>query len=277
MRNLWRATAHLFWRHPILWLPVALADAISLSLSHLQRLLQKHAADGLTQTHSVLGGRPDASSTPNSVIATYLISVLLVAITALITAFLYTGALLTVATMLRNLTAQGRAGFDTAAASIKPDLGRAMLFSLRLFTISVVAGMAASSVVLLAEWLLKANYFSLDPRFALTESIVAGIVAACLIAPYAIDLLCPAGSAPVAPQQTLQVRLAAIGTVTLSIALNFLLNRAVLPASPHAVQVTVHAIASEIAALPYAALFIALALVATPDSPLAGRQPETRV
>ena len=52
MRNLWRATAQLFWQHPILWLPVALADAIALSLLYLQRLLQKHAADGLMQTHS---------------------------------------------------------------------------------------------------------------------------------------------------------------------------------------------------------------------------------
>jgi hypothetical protein len=266
MRNLWRATAQLFWQHPILWVPVALADAIALSLSHLQRLLQ-HAADGLMQTHSVLGGRPDLSSSPDSVVATYLISISLAAIAALTTAFLYTIALLTVASMLRGLAAQGRASLDTAAASVKLDLRRGLFFSLRLFIISVIAGMVASSLVLFAEWLLKANYFSLDPRFTLAESILSAIATAYLITPHAVNLLRPAGSVPPARQPTLLARLAAIGTVTLSIALNFLLAKAVFPASPHAVQVAARAIASEIATLPYAALFIALALIAAPETP----------
>jgi hypothetical protein len=274
MRNLWRATAHLFWQHPILWLPVAVADAIALSLSYLQRLLQKRAADWLTQNHSVLGGPPDLSSSEISVVATYLISVFLVAITALITAFLYTCAMLTVAAMLRNLAQSGRPNLESAAASIKPDLGRGVLFSLRLFAISVVAGMVASSLVLFAEWLLKANYFSLDPRFALAESIVAGMVAAYLIAPNAINLLRPTGAAPAARQEAFLARTTAIGATIAFITLSYLFNKTVFSALPHAVQVTVHAIASEIATLPYAALFIALALIATPDTSQSGR-PET--
>jgi len=274
MRNLWRATAQLLWQHPILWLPVAIADAIALSLSHLQRLLQQHAAHWLTQTHSVLGGRPDLGSTEISVVANYLISIFLVAVAALITAFLYTSALLAVAALLRNFATLGRASLDTAAASIKPDLGRGVLFSLRLFAISVVAGMVSSSLLLLVEWLLRANYFSLDPRFALAESIVSGIVTAYLIAPYAINLLRPTGAAPAAGQEAFLARTNAIGAAPASIAISYLFNKAVFPASPHAVQVTVHAIASEIAILPYAALFIALALIATPDSTPGGRPPE---
>jgi hypothetical protein len=261
MRDLWRATVQLFWRHPILWLPVAVADAIALTLSHLQRLLQKHAADGLIQTHSVLGGRPEMSSSQNSVIATYLISVCLVAISALLTAFLYTGALLTVAAMLRNLAHSGHARLD-AAASIKPDFSRGVLFSLRLFTLSVVAGMVASSIVLAAERMLKVNYFSLDRRFAFAESTVAGIVAACLVAPHAIDLLRPTGSAPLLRQQIRLARLGAICTVTVSIALSFQFAKTVFPASPYDVRMGIHCVTSEIAMLPYTALFIAFALVA---------------
>lgn len=277
MRNLWRATAHLFWQHPILWLPVALADAIAVSLTYLQRLLQKHAADGLMQTHSVLGGRPEISASQTSILPVYLITVCLVAITSLLVSFLFANALLTIAAMLRNLAHAGRPNLEAAVGSIKPDLGRALFFALRLFTVSLVIGILASAIIMLPTLLLSARHRVANPLYALAESLVSAAVIAYLIAPHAINLLRPVGSAPAAGQEALFARSTAIATVILSTALSYLFNKAALPASPHAVQVTVHAIASEIATLPYAALFIALALLATTDSPPAGQQPETRL
>ena len=277
MRNLWRAAAHVFWQHPILWLPVALADAVAVGLSYLQRLLQKHTADGLMQTHSVLGGRPDISASQTSILPVYLITVCLVAITSLVVSFLFASALLTVAAMLRNLAQTGRTNLEAAVESIKPDLGRALLFALRLFTVSLVIGILASAIIMLPTLLLSARHRVANPLYALAESLVSAAVIAYLISPHAINLLRPTGHESATGHDALLARTTAIGAAIASIALSYLFNKAAFPASPHAVQVTVQAIASEIAMLPYAALFITLAMIATPDSPPAAQQSETRV
>jgi hypothetical protein len=99
MREIWRRTVFVFWQHPILWLPVFVADACGQTLQYLQDFVHAQLVDHLLAQHSVLGGTTGYSiSTGDS-----LFFFVLRTTPGFITICLYTAAFVVVSSMLSGI------------------------------------------------------------------------------------------------------------------------------------------------------------------------------
>jgi hypothetical protein len=103
MQNLWRKTSELFWQYPILWLPIFLANTLEWLLLWSQKVLSRRIFTFFVQSHrSVLGGRPDLSTDPSTVMKASLAAGLLSAGIYLLFTCLFITALFVISKLVRN-------------------------------------------------------------------------------------------------------------------------------------------------------------------------------
>jgi hypothetical protein len=103
MQNLWRKTSELFWQYPILWLPILLANTLEWLLLWSQKVLARRIVTFFVQGHrSVLGGRPDLSTDPATVMKASLVAGLLSAGIYLLFTCLFITALFVISKLVRN-------------------------------------------------------------------------------------------------------------------------------------------------------------------------------
>ena len=103
MQNLWRKTSELFWQYPILWLPILLANTLEWLLLWSQQILARRIVTFFSQGHrSVLGGRPDLSTDPSTIMKASLAAGLLSAGIYLLFTCLFITALFVISKLVRN-------------------------------------------------------------------------------------------------------------------------------------------------------------------------------
>jgi hypothetical protein len=288
MRNLWSTTTSLLRHHPLLWLPVIVADVASFWLSWLERLIHTQLIEQvviwLSQSHSVLGNTPDYNSlTPAVSAKAQALTAPLVWTTRYLGICLYTAALIATAAIVYNLSEPEAAPLKQARSGIWTSRRRILIFSLKFFFLNAVVG-------ILGAWLLswalqlqslwekttspsstlqiaveKSNLPVLLPALLLAAAI------ATIMAPVAVRLLQPKG-VPLTPQQAKSARHASLIVVAVAAALQVLIQQV----EPYLFQhlgtatptlLTVGFAVSLITAIPFVLLYVALSLIATPAHP----------
>ncbi len=291
MRNLWRTTTYLFWQFPILWLPLILAKFAGFGLRSAERALFHQWAIRfllwLTETHSVLSGATiQGTLTPQIMAKAEILAAPLALGTQFISTFLLASSMVVTAALLSDIAETGRSGsLQTAMPPVAASIRRILVYSLKLFALDVLSGTLAS---LLMPWAtgLQSNIeiwmrLSIEFRISLERmnlpiylcNLLFALGIAYIIAPIAIRLLQPQGSTPT-PQQAKTARIAWILTAVFGTILGVAVSGIEasffqqLHTTSDLAALSISAIASVINALPNIPLFIALYLIATPNSPL---------
>jgi hypothetical protein len=300
MRTLWRSTASILRRYAVLWLPVAIAQFISFNLKWLDGAIRSRLMHVLmpwllhSQSHSVLGGTIVVDSPAPEAMRKF------IALTAPIQYgtkylgdFLFACALIATAAILHSLVANNRGTLRDAATPISSSINRIAIYCLKLLAISVAANVVVS---FLAPFYLsfvthngpeKLLHLSPESQVALASSTLFTIfldhlwllpITLCVVyvmAPIELHLLQPPDLLPT-PGQKKQARLvaatAAIVISALAIAISAIEQNVFnLQGIAHSDQTLywINTFASLVRAIPFAPLYIAFYLIATPDSPLA--------
>jgi hypothetical protein len=297
MRTLWRTTASLLRKYPILWLPVVLARLITFHLGWLDDTLRYKIGIRLlpllahTHAHSVLSGNITTDS-PEPVVLRKI-----AALTApihfgrlFVGDFLFACALIAIAAMLRSLAITGRGTLRDAGAPISESVYRISIFCLKLLGLGLISGWITSYVAPFVGSFIDHNgpqkllLLSHRSQMALGGSPIfidflyhlwilpITLCVVYVIAPIELHLLQPPDLPP-APNQRRQARLA---EMTASVGIS-VLGLAAWTAQRSFFQLIVRTdqntyltsiAASLVKAIPYVPLYIAFYLIANPDSPL---------
>lgn len=298
MRSLWRNTASLLRKYPILWLPVVLARFITFNLGRLEvalrRALTKQLMPWLThsQAHSVLSGTITTEAPQPEALRKF------AALTGpihfgrlFIDDFVFACALIAIAAILHSFATTGRATVHIAANRIFDSSSRILIFCLKLLSLNLISAWITYRLDPLVNWFLdnieaqKLLFLSPRAQVALGGSnLFLGFIyelsvlpiTLCVVyimAPVELHLLQPPDLLPT-PKQRRQARLA---EMTAAIAIS-ILGAIVWATERSLFQRIVHtdlntylilAVASLLRAIPYVPLYVAFYLIANPDSPIA--------
>lgn len=275
MQKLWRATLLLFRQYPILWLPLLAADLAAFELKQLQRHLVNLFMTWLFQSHSVLSSAPVyGNPAPAAILRAELLTVPMAWAFYLLSASLYTAALLATRGLLGDIAATGQAHISVAFSSVAKSATRILIFSLKLLGLCL-CGFLSFALITAAVTKFATTEILINPVFVYGNVLTLSFVIAYLLAPSAINLLRPADAAEPQPDALQSGRIAAFITVTASAALSYFISKAgsaFLRASQRNTGFGVSivgALESVFTASPYILLYIALYLIATPNSSLA--------
>jgi hypothetical protein len=286
MRSLARTTAFLVLRHPILWLPVLLADAASFCLTRGGNLLDRQLTNlllpWLTATHSALSGATEhVYPTPFVLFKLALFTAPLAWAIRFVSFNLYAAAIVATGTLLALLARQAHASLSAAASTIASSINRILVYAWKLLILSMLAVFLSAPLeqlaLMLQNLIEKATSMSLKSELALEKldlptllcTALIAIIAAWIMAPITLKLLQPPDSIPTA-QQKLRARISALIAVTAWFALDRIVSGLAAPffQQPHTLSsliLAIRGIASLITALPTIPLYIALNLIATED------------
>lgn len=272
MRRLWHETSDIFWQCPIFWLPTLVADFVTFCFQRLWLLLRYEVIFRFMQRHSVLGNTPAYlihGAVPTA--ATILLGFLRLFETFLGICF-YTTAFLITAQLVSGHLQSSATEYRLVAAMLKKHRRSILVFSLKLFLLSVLAGvLAAEAVGFLTPRLnhLPLLYGVTAPYVAVFSAILLSACVAYIVTPSAVTLLRLPNSPPVKSEALAVGRTFAVVAVVVSSsagifseAVERFFFRDVTHIHPIALQ-AIYAIASLLTAFPYIVLFIALALIAT--------------
>jgi len=300
MRDLWRSTTSLLRQHPILWLPIAIVEFVNFNLCWLENLFNNWRFHQLLLRQSE--GRSVLSASPLSVAPTHATMLKLETITipiSLSTQLLYdvllACALFATAVILQRIAETGSGTLRDAVAPVKSSIRRIMVYALTLFGLGVIAGSLISFLSTLVHPLNLLDFqsklekvlsLSLQSQFALERSnfiptfinsllhylwtIPITLCVVYVIAPLQVRLLQPPDTNPTT-QQARSARIAGALAALALAACAFLLFQvtfSLIPSSFPGVRYFFQAANSLITLAIYAPLFIAIYLIANPESPL---------
>jgi hypothetical protein len=301
MRDLWRSTTSLLRQHPILWLPVAIIEFINFNLRWLEHLFLNYHFHQLlhrqSEGHSVLSASPmPLMPTHATMLKFETFTIPLSLSTQLLYDVLLACALFATAVILQRIAETGSGMLRDAVAPIKSSIRRILVFALTLFGLDVISGSLIGFLSPLIHPLDLLNFqsklekilsLSLQSQFALERSnfiptlinslcsylwpIPITLCVVYVIAPLQVRLLQPPDTNPTA-QQARSARIAGTLAALALAACAFLLLQVriwFIPSSFPGALYVFQAITALIALAIYAPLFIAIYLIATPDSPLA--------
>jgi hypothetical protein len=295
MRTLWRKTASLLRKYPILWLPVVLARLITFNLGRLDDPLRLKIGLRLmpwlmhSHAHSVLSGNivtdaPDADVMRKVVALTAPIHFA----TLFVGDFLFACALIAIAAMLQSFATTGRGTLRVTVAPISESAYRILIFCLKLLGLEMISGWITSLLAPFVGSFIDHNgpqkllLLSYKSQMALGGSPIFNdflyhlwilpitLCVVYVIAPIELHLLQP----PDVPPDLNQRRQARLAEMIAAVAISAL-GFAVWTAQHSLFQVIVRTnqntylaniVGSLVKAIPYAPLYIALYLIANPDS-----------
>jgi hypothetical protein len=281
MRNLWRATAYLFWQHPVLWLPLIVADLTAFCIESLKRLLTHQIVLWLVQRHSasILSSGPEYSDQASASVKAALLTLPFIWGTYFLSILLYTMAMLATAAILHNLSVARDTNLPAVAPMIWSSMRRALVLSIKLLALCATSALLFGPLIILSLTFGSKPFWQF-PTFLFSELLTTLVMVGIsyLITPSALRLIQYLNPS-VGFQWTYgQGRLVGAAAVVVSAGLSLLLQKAepsiLRDLHPHgsAFVYMINAVISLIVAFPYIPLFIALYLIARPDSPLANAQ-----
>ena len=274
MRTLWRTTTHLFWQYPILWLPAFLADLTAYCLRSFQAWMTHAVINNLVAGHSVLSNTPEPLNTvPVAWSIVFATSRLVV---ELLNFSFYAIAMIALSILIPALIAQAKTRWQKILFAVKQLRVQILLFSMKIFGMLLIAAFLDTELMMYLPRLhvlpMSSTFGDMrDQNIALIALLFAAI--AWLIAPSAVALLRPPESPPNDTNSLRHARTFAAVSVVATVALYQLATIArpsftpllTTPFSAHIFW----AIASAISAIPYIPLFIALYLIANPNTRVA--------
>lgn len=273
MRDLFRRASDLFWQHPILWLPVAVADLASFGLTQLQKWLTHAIITHMVTVHSVLTNAPEPADIGKLTMKVVLLTRPIVWGNYLLSLCLYTFAMIAISTTLPQLAAEEKFSPSSTLGAIRRSGSRVLIFAFKLL---VLIGIAA--IPLAASGVLFTRYIRLIPNFYFYYGVVVSLMAALayFVAPWAVTLLRSRTAERISNEVAQRARIFAALTQPASAAIYLFaaaVRRSLLSATtPISAIYTLDVVESLASAAPYILLFIALSLLAS-DEPSATTPP----
>lgn len=261
MEELWRETSELLLQRPILWVPVLVADLLSFLVSLGSNAMVRSVVLGRLQYQSALGGVPvRASLSPSAMQHAATLAMLITWPGNFLRILLYALALVATAALASGFVRRARKPEETLAAAMLRSLAGVFALTFRAFALYAL-------FTLLLEWVGR-FLLSHGHRAVLTSAwteVGAGVILCALlawvVAPSAARLLAHRALGSSRKQQAI-VFAFVLGTVSLLLARFVAGNlRAVHIVSAPA-RLLLGLTGSWIAALPFAALFVALMWIA---------------
>jgi hypothetical protein len=267
MRQIWRNVVHLFWQHPVLWLPLIFADLVAFCLGLLQRSLSHEIAVRFFADHSLPADTPEYSRQATTLIQNQVLAASFGLVTQLLSICLYTLAFLLTAQLVRFILQDLSPNLWSAVRSGELHPGAIFSFSLKFFGWAIISALLLATPVYFFIFQNHERRLMETPYFTHGLALLVAICVAYFITPAAIELLRSPYSQPVPPKFAWRGCGFSIPTVIVSQAIAFcaeIAERSFLSnsirAQPLDVQ-AIHAIASLLSAFPYIFLFIALSLI----------------
>jgi hypothetical protein len=275
VKELWRRSTALLLEYPILWVPVICADLVSFSVDLPLLAATRTLTYGLIHSSmSVLGNGGTAPiSPPPSFQFFYLKLASLTFAEECIRVCLYAFALLITASLVKIAIECGRPDFGRSLRDVRPDAGRGIGFAAKIFGLGIV--MVSLPIALIAavapllshgahqSSLLMSHVF----RFCWTTLLTAAV--AYVVTPSALRLLQPRTQNLIECEKLRMGRLFAVLVVAASTAIESCSQAAVRAVSassagniPPLTREAMELGGSLLSAIPYAVLFVALALLA---------------
>jgi hypothetical protein len=264
MQNLWRKTSELFWQYPILWLPILLANTLEWLLLWSQQILARRIVTFFSQGHrSVLGGRPDLSIDPSTVMKASLATGLLSAGIYLLFTCLFITALFVISKLVRN-----------CLDNRPPELKAAVIDTLQsckrktvVLSIKILALFAAGALLLIFAMPRLVRLTTMSYRdIGYSFSCILTVVIAYLLTPSIVAALSPGRS--VTSEMLAKARLIAMIGVAASDLIGLFVERAEFSVFSRSAYPSVPAqrfiglAVSLFTAFPYIPISIALSVVA---------------
>lgn len=260
MRDLWRRTKELFWEYPSLWIPVLVADLAGFWAAHLLKVVSSRLFSQII----VAIYRPVIGTTPEmpSQAMTFLIST----ITGLIyrsgdflRILLYAVAFLVTKQLVEQvLSTNGVPRLQSVEWRLLR-MKAAAIFSLKIFVLASAVGILVAAV---AMRVYRAQYQAV---WSSLVALIVMIVLAYVMVPAGLKLI--KTNQETTGEQRATARSLSFVAITISLGISlfavtagpsFVRPRGVVP------PLFFDMVASLLVALPYAALFIALALLVVP-------------
>lgn len=261
MGELWQQTSETLWQHPLLWLPVLVADLLGFLVNLARTALLQAALRHDLQYRSVLGGVAMRGPASATAMAHATLIVLVISWTAnLLQLCFYAAALVVTAALAAAIMARVRKLSPVVSSALQRSAGGVLALAFQAWVMYLLA-------FLLFSWLSRA--LLADGHKALLAggwlelgcNVLLFAVLAFLLAPAALQILTRSAPAPV-PTRQAQWLAFALGVVALMLA-HF------ITANMHAVHIAQPVVAfgleitgSWIAALPYAVMFVGFGLLA---------------
>jgi hypothetical protein len=250
------------------------AETAAFCLRTLQRYLSHQVVLWMYRSDSVLSSAPDYTYQSSKIVKVAFLTAPLLWGTYFLTILFYATALLTTGVILRNLADTGRAQIEIVVSTVSSSLARSMRFSVKLLALCALSAIILAFPLTTLALKLGPDGILTSPIYIYGLVLLFSLAIACFIGPDAIALLRPANSGSAPHQQAYSARVSASIAVALSTALSLFVAQARMPLwnswRDHAaiVHTILDAAGSLIVTLPYVPLFIALYLIANPNTPL---------
>lgn len=300
MRDLWRSTVSVLRQHPILWIPVAIVEFADFILHWLENIFRQWLIQKLllrmSEEHSVLSNSPIyGAPTQHAINKAIILVVPLGWCVQLLYNLLLTFAIVATAAILQRIAETGTGTLRDAITAIKSSIRRILVFAFTLFGLNVIGQVITSILAALIRpidlnhlqsRLVQILSLSVRAQIALEQSnLISNLFAnlwplpitlcvVYIIAQFQVRLLLPPDTNPTAQQvrSSRIVWLLAIIVSTLAtfaaMLLHVFLSSVLQPSNIGIIHLYEAVIRIKSIAI-YAALFIAIYLIAYPQSPLA--------
>ena len=267
MGEMWRKASELIWRRPVLWLPVLVAELLSYFVMLGRGAWIRHIILSRMRGHSVLGG-PAVTTRLTGPAAVHANNI---AITLTWTAYfirllLYAAALVVTSALVRSFLSSARKPTANIGAALQ---SRALaMLSLALRALAIYGGVALV-VGWVGRWLVMHGHrsASVAQGVELTAGLLLDGILALVVAPVGVQAL--SGHLPGQPLRwRAQLFAFLLALVALALGTFVTANIRAVHFGSLATRILLEVTGSWIAALPYALLFVGLAVIALEQSRL---------
>lgn len=261
MGELWRSVSEMMWKRPSLWVPVLVADLLGFFVN-FGRLALLRAVVEKAEYHSALGGAPVRNQLTASAVHSATTTAIVVDWTSyLLRLLLYTAALMATAALVRSFKERLKKPWAEVPGALKTHVGG--IFSLGLRALAIY-GAAAVLFAWLGSSLVKHGHraWLASGWIEIGVTLVLMIALALLLGPVAIQVLAKR-YAPAALKQRAQWFALSLGFVALVLGIYVSGNIRTIRMEPSVGRTLLELSGSWIVALPYAVLFVGLAMLAS--------------
>ena len=200
MQKLWRKTADLFFKHPVLWLPYLGASYLAMSLSSLRRFASERILEWCPTSHSVLGGSFRNCGSQNWETKLTLIR-LLRAGSEYVNHCVFTIGLILIAAVAGATLRGQKPTIATVKESFRPSLSRILFYTLEIWFLILVLEALIFEPVYVAALSAHVRYRWVLNGFETGQAMLNLVCYGWIMVPLAIALLRPAGSNTVSTEE----------------------------------------------------------------------------
>lgn len=262
MADLWRSVLEIMGKRPSVWLPVLLADLLGFFVNLGKVTLLRSVIRNRLEYHSALGGAPlRGQVTASAMHSATTLALVIDWSSYLIRLLLYACALMATAALVNSFRERLKRPWAEIPAALRSYTGG--IFSLSLRALAVY-GAAALLFAWLGNLLLNHGHKAWVTRGWLENIVTVCVILtlALVLAPVAVQVLAKR-YAPSRLKQQAQTLAVSLGLIAVALGTFIAANMRTVRGGPSVGRTLLELTGSWIVALPYAVLFVGLAVLAS--------------